>query len=114
MKLVKTSLYEKFEKESDPIKDMGIGFKLYRCGYCGVPTDKAGNILEDEEYELAIEAIENGTEPEDLTICDICEEAIDRQEYEEERREEEQRWYEEEEERREEEQRWREENEEYY
>jgi len=100
MKLVKESLYEKFEKESDPIKDLDIGFKFYRCGGCGVPTDKKGNELHGDEFDLAVKAIEKGTEPEDLTLCDACEDAIYRQEQEEDyrymqRAEEELRWREE-------------------
>lgn len=76
MKLVKESLYEKFKKDSDPIKDMNIGFKLYRCGGCGVPTDKNGQPLEGEKFDDAVKAIENGVEPKDLTICPRCEHDI--------------------------------------
>jgi len=116
VKLVKESLNEKFKKESDPIKDLDIGFKFYRCGGCGTPTDKDGNTLNKEDFDLAVEAIKKGTDPESLTMCDACENAILSQqqmeyEYERARREEEQRWHEENEARREEEQRWHEENE---
>lgn len=32
--------------------------KIYRCGWCGHPTDKEGNCLQDESLSKAIRIIE--------------------------------------------------------
>lgn len=32
--------------------------KIYRCGWCGHPTDKDGNCLKDEAFKKAINMIE--------------------------------------------------------
>lgn len=33
--------------------------KLYRCGWCGCPTDENGNNLKDENFKRAVNLIEN-------------------------------------------------------
>ena len=57
MKRVREHLYEKFEKEGDPIHQMDIGpqDEVYRCGNCGNILDAGyDNLPEDsEEFETA-------------------------------------------------------------
>lgn len=33
--------------------------KIYRCGWCGHPTDKDGNPLKDEDFKKVVNLIEN-------------------------------------------------------
>jgi hypothetical protein len=55
MKKIREHLYEKFEKESDPIHDMNIGPQenVYRCITCGKLVDEQGDDLSDKEFEIA-------------------------------------------------------------
>ncbi len=88
MKKVREHLYEKFEKESDPIHDMNIGPQgnVYQCMTCGNLVDgDGGNVLEGDELEKAKTIINAfGNKRIMDTQCYNCyQEEQDRQEQEE-------------------------------
>jgi hypothetical protein len=62
-----------FERKLSPLKSMGVGIKVYRCGNCGRYTSEDGSLLGSEERKKVEKIVEEiGDSKTELVHGECC------------------------------------------